>query len=136
MTKENKQGGFCTQCDRQVESFEGLQACPNCGTKSYPCLWEDQVDVSINWHELRVLIMWAERWWNSNVAKTDTSKMNPIFTIAERIRRQHPERCQESPLTFAGEVQQVVDAFGNNVQHNVPGVEGGKPIPPEEGRQT
>ena len=94
-----------------------------CGATTIPCGWENQVDVSINWHELRILIMWAENYWNG-VKKE--GQLNPIYAIAERIRAQHPDRAKKLSLTLAGEIQQIVDHFGSaNVTHTIPGVEGG-----------
>lgn len=116
-------GGFCTSCGFEVESFEGLDKCPSCDTDGIPCKWSNQIDININWHELRILVMWAEFHWNKSIKDGNA---NPIYSIVERIRKQHPERISTNPLTLASEVQQIVDSakFGK-VEHNVPGVEGG-----------
>jgi hypothetical protein len=54
--------GFCTCCNYQVESFDDLTKCPQCGTTGVPCSYEDQRIISINLHELRLLCIWAENW--------------------------------------------------------------------------
>ena len=123
--EEEEMKGFCVACGFRPKSFKGLQACPNCGDSGIPANDDNKVTISVNWHELGILIMWAENWFNSKIA----TRMNPVYGIAERIRKQHPERAEKMPLTLASEIQQVVDQFGSqNVLHNIPGVEGGKPL--------
>lgn len=116
--------GFCTVCGSDILSFEGLSGCPNCDTKSVPCSYDKQVNISINWHELRLLVMWAENWYNHSLKDSDEDRMNVVFSIAERIRRQHPDLSKDSPLTMAEEFQKIVDMFPGAI-HNMPGVEGG-----------
>jgi len=108
--------GFCTYCGFIIESFEGLNGCPNCGTTSIPCSDEDQVNVCINWHELRTLCMWAEKWGNEKVGDASL-----IYSIAGRIRYQHPHR---DSLTLADNIQELPKKFpGIKFSTNVPGVE-------------
>ena len=87
--ENSKSGGFCIECGYIVNSFDGLSSCPMCNSTSIPCSWKDQVNISINWHELRIIIMWAENWWNKTKKE---EQMNPVFGVAERIRKQYPER--------------------------------------------
>ncbi len=90
--------GFCIDCGFGVASFEGLKCCPNCGSKSVPASAKDQVTVSVNWHELRCLTMWAERWAQQHALG------NTVYAIARRLKAQHPSR---TPLTFAGEIVEL-----------------------------
>jgi len=108
--------GFCTSCGFKVESFEGLAKCPQCDSRGTPCLDKEQVNISINWHELRILCMWAERWGNKECGGAGL-----IYNIAQRIQRQHPEF--ETPLTLAEEIQNLPKKLGCKVQTNIPGVE-------------
>lgn len=108
-----KPAGFCTLCGVDILSFKYLSDCPNCGTTNQPCGIENQVNVSINWHELRVLCMWAERW------AAEKKLGNVVYSIAERLAKQFPER---TPLTIAGEIGQLKDA-GHKVETNFPGIE-------------
>ena len=107
--------GFCTDCGVPVESFEGLSECPNCGSKGMPCSFSNQVEVSINWHELQLLCIWAERWGHAKCGGAGT-----VYSIAQRLMDQHPDR---SPLTLARQVQDLKDLHGGDVDTNVPGVE-------------
>ena len=103
-----REGGFCTRCGTEVESFEGLSACPACGTRGVPCAWADQVDVSVNWHELRCLVMWAERWTGSSDDPGMKQAHYVVYQIARRIAAQYPGRA---PLTFAGEMGAVAAEY-------------------------
>ena len=98
-------GGFCTECGYRVEAFDGLNTCPACGTSGLPCADDNQVDVSINWHELRILCIWAENWQRSHAPEART-----IFAIAKRLHAQHPYR---TPLTLAMELGQVAERFSD-----------------------
>lgn len=100
----NSTAGFCTVCSIQVQSFDGLQRCPNCGTQSRPCAFADQVQVTVNLHELRVLCMWAERWALERVQ--DGCNPDLVYAIATRLRNQIPARQQE-PLTMADELMKL-----------------------------
>lgn len=103
-------GGFCTRCGTEFESFEGLSRCPACNTDGVPCAWSDQVTISVNWHELRCLVMWAERW----TGRSDEMKQAHyvVYQIARRIAAQHPGRA---PLTFAGELGEVAAEYDMKV---------------------
>lgn len=116
--KNPPMAGFCTLCGHEVASFDDLSHCPNCGTEGVPCKADDQVTVSVNWHELHVLAVWAEQR-----AHSTTGGAGVVYAIAHRLEKQHPERHR---LTLAGEVHELQDQFGaENVQTNIPGVEGG-----------
>lgn len=86
--------GFCTTCGYQITSFDGLTCCPNCGSTGVPCAAEDQVTVSVNVHELRLLCIWAENWGQ----KIETPDV--VYGIAARLRKQIPDG---TPLTMADE---------------------------------
>lgn len=98
-------GGFCTECSFHVDSFDDLTCCPNCKSKSIPCGDENQINLSINWQELRVLVMWAENY----ARKNDLTKV--VYAISNRIEKQFPDRANDSPLTLAKEIGQLADAF-------------------------
>lgn len=103
----NSAAGFCTVCGVQVASFEGLQRCPHCGTQSLPCSFAEQVQVTVNLQELRVLCMWAERW----ALEREQEGCNPdlVYAIATRLRNQLPTHLQH-PLTMADELMKLREA--------------------------
>lgn len=97
--------GFCTCCNYQVESFDDLTKCPQCGTTGVPCSYEDQRTISINLHELRLLCIWAENWQSQ---LPDPHKTDVVYSIATRIRKQ----LKDCPaLTMADEFQKIKDLF-------------------------
>lgn len=77
-----------------------------------PCSDEAQVTVSINIHEMRVLVQWAENYARS-IAKPEKEFGDPpevIAAIAARLRKQLPE---ESCLTMGDEIRALRDKFPN-----------------------
>jgi hypothetical protein len=90
--------GFCTTCSHKVASFDGLTCCPNCGSTGTPCSNDNQVNVSINTHELRLLCIWAENW-GLQIGNAD-----PVYGIATRLRRQIGDRAT---LTMADEFAEL-----------------------------
>ena len=59
--------------------------------------------VKINWHELRILTIWAENW--ASRCKEDNATMPvTVEAIARRLEKQYPKK---TPLTLAGEVGQL-----------------------------
>jgi len=106
--------GFCTDCGVKIDSFENLNNCPLCGTDSIPCADENQVNISINWHELHILVVWAEQFAKNSAMKTT------VWSIAHRIEKQHPEKHL---ITLAGEMSQLKREFPNAEISGVAGVE-------------
>jgi hypothetical protein len=90
--------GFCTDCGTTVASFEGLTACPACGSTGIPCATDRQVTVDVNWHELHILCVWAENWQRQQTLG------RTVYAIAKRLEAQHPEH---GPLTLAAELGQL-----------------------------
>lgn len=103
-----KTGGFCTHCGHEVESFEGLTGCPTCGTTGVPCAYENQVDININWHELRILVIWAENYQRSLKDAGD----RVVYAIARRLQAQHPDK---PALSLAGELGEISKRYETSV---------------------
>ena len=96
--------GFCTHCRFRIKSFKNLDKCPNCETKSIPCSSSDQVNISINWQELRILCHWAGKYGR----KIDSQGV--IYGIVHDIEKQHPDK---TTLTFSGEFNELKKKFPN-----------------------
>lgn len=95
----------CTDCAAEFtdEELEGKSACPTCGTASVPSSIADDVTIRINWHELRILGIFASNWaerCDEGPAKTARC----VRSILKRIHAQHPERA---PLTLAEEFAEL-----------------------------
>ena len=99
----------CVICYNEfsVDEIQGATCCPSCGSKGIPCNIEDDVSVKLNWHELRILCCWAERW-ALNIEKEATSATVTLDCIVQRLQKQHPTK---TPLTVRGEVSQLPDKF-------------------------
>lgn len=86
--------------------------CPKCHANGVPAnLTDDTVSIDVTWHELRVLVMWAERW--ACVERTDKAAtygmQRAVSGIADRIHRQH---LAKPALTFTGEIAELASEFG------------------------
>lgn len=112
MKRNPKAVGFCTICSHEVESFEGLNACPKCGATGIPCDYSRQANVNINVHELHILCIWAENWAQS---REDVDE-NTVYAIAARLKQQ---LGPQTTLTMHDELKALQDA-GYEFQTNHP----------------
>lgn len=98
----------CTACGFEVTkgASRDLRACPRCGDTSAPMAIADDVEIKVNWHELRVLGIWAEQW----ASRLDGNEQRIVNVICGRIHAQHPEKA---PLTMSSEIGQVRQEFGD-----------------------
>lgn len=122
-------GVWCTRCGSKFSYAEtsGVSGCPKCGTRGIPCAAIDDVQVKINWHELRILVIWAERWAHkSDEARAEAlergepvgeTMMPMVHAIARRLQEQHPS---EDPLTFAGEMAELAQVCPGAEAHGLP----------------
>lgn len=104
----------CTICGKEFTDEELVSAfnCPSCSTKNVPCNISEDVSVKINWHELHILVVWAERWArrideNAKKFSTTTEPFNHLYTImviAERLQKQYPDK---NFLTLFGEIRSL-----------------------------
>lgn len=108
--------GFCTLCSTLIERFDGLAACPNCGTAGVPCSFINQVTVVLNSHELRLILIWAENhatWMKRNNPHDDPFNkegIDVVYAIAARLRRQLKAG---STLTMHDEFLEIQKRFPN-----------------------
>lgn len=112
--------GFCTQCGKQIESFESLDRCPFCKTTSVPCALKNQVDININTHELQILCMWAEKHlYSVKDEQMQASMSTTLRSICNRISKQLPEK-RKINLLICDEVKDLKKEFGDeNIESNI-----------------
>lgn len=108
----------CSICGTEFteEEVQGATCCPNCGTKSLPCDIKDDVNIKINWHELRILTILAENWAR-HVDNTDPKEeklLLSVMTIAQRLEKQFPEKTR---LTLFGEIRELRKDY--NIETNI-----------------
>lgn len=113
---------LCLACGQWFDHIKDVACCPGCGDHGIPASSKDLVTVSITWHELRCLVMWAERFAHITDKKGDNPRrlLPVVYGIADRLYQQH---LSNSPLTLAGEIADVKAALGeSNVDtKNIPG---------------
>lgn len=98
--ENNKKDIRCTQCAAEFmhAELEGAQACPACGSTGVPCDIREDVAVSINWHELRILGIWATNY----AATLSEPSQRVLRAILKRLQAQHPTMM---PLSWEEEVR-------------------------------
>lgn len=106
---------LCLRCRAEVEPSDNLSACPACGARGVPADTADRVTVTVTWHELRVLIIWAERWASDHAA-SDPDMRKVVYGIADALQLQHLDK---HALTFAGELSSLRGDLGLKVEQNV-----------------
>lgn len=96
----------CLICNEEFtkEDLTHVSCCPKCGNSGLPADPKDDVTIKINWHELRILTIWAENWAARIKDETKTQPQLVVACIARRIQKQHPDK---TPLTLAGEIEQI-----------------------------
>jgi hypothetical protein len=73
-------------------------------------------EFKITWHELRVIVMWAE-FWASKHAETTPSMLKAVYGIADRLHAQH---LDGPALTFSQELAELrADPRVGSVEQNV-----------------
>ena len=109
---------WCTLCGKRFteEEVQGVDRCPACGSQGVPCGTDQDLTVQINWHELRILGIWASNWIDKSPT-ADVQTRQLVRAILGRLERQRPDL---TPLTLSGEIAQLRREFGN-VETNVPG---------------
>ena len=95
MLTERKEVMWCVDCGARFtqEEIKGW-GCPKCGSQGVPCGVGEDTTVEINWHELRILVIWAENWAQhcKRQASDDSSGKMPktVTAIARRLEAQRP----------------------------------------------
>lgn len=104
----------CTDCAAEFsdEEIAGANGCPTCGTVSVPCSIAEDVTLKINWHELRILTIWASNYASERL-KDKPGSQRTLNSILKRLQAQHPEK---TPLTLFGELQQVARELNTKIE--------------------
>lgn len=109
------EGLLCLNCSEVInpEQAQRLSCCPNCGDRGTPADLATTVTLNITTHELRVLVMWAERWAGmERQTTTDREEMQrAVYGIADRLETQMPDGAPR--LTLMGEITQVREQHGH-----------------------
>ncbi|MCL6584613.1 MAG: hypothetical protein K6U11_13395 [bacterium] len=100
----------CIRCRSEftADQLRGVSCCPICGDTGQPLSLEDDVIIKINWHELRLLCSFAEKWseyliTSGQVATADN--FMTIYSIIGALQEQYP---YFQPLSQGGELHQFI----------------------------
>lgn len=117
---ERKKGLRCVLCRFEASKEEvlkyppGIIGCPNCGTKLNPMKIEHDIEVSLNWQDIRLLAIYAKRW-TTVFDKNNLSEKQSIQALDDliaRLAKYQPEGAQ--PLTVPKEIEIVITKEGGN----------------------
>ena len=106
MLRERKEVMWCVDCGARFtqEEIKGW-GCPKCGSQGVPCGVEKDTTVEINWHELRILVIWAENWaQHCKRQRSDDSSEKMPKTVTAIARRLQAQRPAFGSLTLSGEI--------------------------------
>lgn len=102
----------CIICSAEFADGEVVgNACPACGISALPVQISQDVTVRINWHELRILTIWATNY--SIHAGFDLPDTLPLRAIIDRLMAQRPEGF--AALTLAMERDELAERLGQDV---------------------
>lgn len=105
---------LCLACSQEFVIDETVYCCPGCGDTGIPADISVKPDFNITWHELRVLVMWAEFWASAkDDGKNNMRKV--VYGIADRLHAQHMDGPS---LTFSQELAELRSEYGT-VEQNV-----------------
>jgi hypothetical protein len=117
-TDEEPASYRCTRCEYRPtkgEVAKGLRGCPRCGASGSPMADKDDVEIKVNWHELRVLGIWAEN--HAQVIRDEDSPQlsgvndpqRVVNIICGRLHAQFPDK---PALTMSGELAELRQSEG------------------------
>lgn len=106
----NKKVARCIICNEEFceKDIKAASCCPKCNNKGLPANPKDDVIIKINWHELRILCIWAENWARK-CDKDNNEALKCVLTvncIARRIQNQHQDKLLK--LTLSGEIEDLI----------------------------
>jgi len=102
----------CTKCYREFSEDEtkNVSCCPKCGSKGLPMSISQDVEIKINWHELRILCIWAENWAEE---KCDQDSRSMLEAMMNRLDKYRPEGG--AALTLTREVKDLQEVYPETI---------------------
>ncbi len=106
-------------CGVAIPAIDGMVRCPGCGTSAWPCINAKQTTILVNWHELRVLCVYAANYGRF------VRRRPLVEAIVLRIQRQHPKLAEDEPLLLGADADMSQEELERIRKHKTP--------PPREG---
>lgn len=97
----------CVICRTEFtdEEIANASSCPFCKSEGIPMLISEDTQIRINWHELRILTIWASNY-ASNCNKPNMN--SALASILKHLELQRPDGTF-APLTLLGELKELVN---------------------------
>jgi hypothetical protein len=109
MSKRSRCIDCCSEFNDEDLIKSKASCCPVCGTLSLPVSVDKDVNITINWNELRILTMWASRW-----AEQDGFNESSKISLHKIIKRLSKYRPDGSPaLTLVEEFKELQEKYPN-----------------------
>ncbi len=104
----------CTDCRAEFRDadIQGKSACPVCGCRTVPMSIAEDVSLRINWHELRILTIWAESWARHHATAHPEMGVT-LRAVVEGLEGQRPEGY--APLSLVGEINGLAQSMNRTV---------------------
>ncbi len=114
----------CPVCNREYNAHElhirKVMACPNCGTNQPAVHLAEDVWIKINWAELRVLAIYAQRWAATFDLNNGGNKLH-VDTLKRIIQDLYAFRPAESrDLNASIQVPQVAEEIEVRRHYGIP----------------
>ncbi len=100
----------CIVCRTEFDNDELIEnkGCPVCGYQGLTMLTNGDINVNINWFELRLICMWAE----SLVLQVgDTHSLNAFYAVANELKKQIPDAGKITMFNRAPETNNGSDFY-------------------------
>jgi hypothetical protein len=98
----------CTHCYTEFTDaeLENASCCPACKSTGIPCSIAEDVTIKINWHELRILGIWADNYAHRDDIPAESKQI--VAKIIGRIEAQYPAL---PALTMGGEIRKLQEQY-------------------------
>ena len=105
----------CTKCygEFSKEETKNVSCCPKCGSKGLPMLISQDVEIKINWHELRILCIWAENWAEAKFDQDSRDSRSMLEAMMNRLDKYRPEGG--AALTLTREVKELQEVYPETI---------------------
>lgn len=106
----------CALCEKEYYSndplLKNIETCPNCNTKWPPCRIDEDVNLKINWFDLRLLANFAVRWSDS-LTEDEGNARAVLQAVLKRISQHRPKDAPA--LTIYQEVKELQQIMPNSM---------------------
>jgi len=96
----------CIVCRTEFDNDELIEnkGCPICGYQGLTMLTNGDINIDINWFELRLICMWAE---SLALQVGDTHTLNAFYSVVKELKKQIPDAGKITMFDDAPEVANV-----------------------------